>query len=175
MAKTVITLPSFGLTDPGADKSIMWDDSASALTITGPAGDPYFMARLSGDQTITDNTETVVAFASEDYDSGSCFNTTNYRFTPNVAGYYYIGARLQLGGSSPQEGSCQLRIYGNKSNGANFYRVDGATTDAYYASFVRYANGSSTYFDVLAYQNVGSGSVTATAGTSSNFYGWRIA
>ena len=162
MAKTVITLPSFGLTDPGADKSIMWDDSASALTITGPAGDPYFMARLSGDQTITDNTETVVAFASEDYDSGSCFNTTNYRFTPNVAGYYYIGARLQLGGSSPEEGSCQLR-------------VDGATTDAYYASFVRYANGSSTYFDVLAYQNVGSGSVTATAGTSSNFYGWRIA
>ena len=82
---------------------------------------------------------------------------------------------LQLGGSSPEEGSCQLRIDGNKSNGANFYRVDGATTDAYYASFVRYANGSSTYFDVLAYQNVGSGSVTATAGTSSNFYGWRIA
>jgi|TARA_Y100000593_G_scaffold85104_1_gene161690 hypothetical protein len=36
MAKTVITLPSFGLTDPGADKTIMWDDSASALAITGP-------------------------------------------------------------------------------------------------------------------------------------------
>ena len=38
MAKTTITLPSFGLTDPGADKNIMWDDSASALTITGMNG-----------------------------------------------------------------------------------------------------------------------------------------
>ena len=35
MAKTVITLPSFGLTDPGSDKMLMWDDSASALTIAG--------------------------------------------------------------------------------------------------------------------------------------------
>tara|TARA_R100001015_G_C4618420_1_gene174899 strand:- start:259 stop:831 length:573 start_codon:yes stop_codon:yes gene_type:complete len=38
MAKTTITLPSFGLTDPGADKTIMWDDSASALTIAGQLG-----------------------------------------------------------------------------------------------------------------------------------------
>ena len=38
MAKTVITLPSFGLTDPGSDKTLMWDDSASALTIAGGQG-----------------------------------------------------------------------------------------------------------------------------------------
>ena len=175
MSKTVITLPSFGLTDPGADKSIMWDDSASALTITGPAGDPYFMARLSGDQTITDNTETGVAFASEDYDSGSCFNTTNYRFTPNVAGYYYIASRLTISGTSPNEGSCQIRIDGNKDNGANWYTVSANSTATYYASFVRYANGSSTYFDVLAYQNVGSGTPTVKSTTQCNFFGWRVA
>ena len=153
MAISTLNLQSFGLTDPGADKSIMWDDSASALTITGPAGDPYFMARMDGNQTATDNTETVVEFDAEDYDSGGCFNTTNYRFTPNVAGYYYIGARLQLGGTSPSEGSCQLRIDGSKTNGANFYRVDGAGTDAYYASFIRYANGSSTRANEVSVKN----------------------
>ena len=137
-------------------------------------GKPFFMARMSGNQTVADNSEVLVEFNSEDYDTSSCYNTTTYRFTPNIEGYYYIGARLQLSGSSPSEGSCQLRIDGSKTNGANFYTVDGATVEAYYASMIRYANGSSTYFDVLAYQNVGSGSVTVTAGTSSHFYGWLV-
>ena len=58
MAKTVITLTSFGLTDPGADKTIMWDDSASALAITGPgsggvaSGDQWRInSNFSGDAT----------------------------------------------------------------------------------------------------------------------------
>ena len=38
MALRTIGIQSFGLTDPGADKNIMWDDSASALTITGMNG-----------------------------------------------------------------------------------------------------------------------------------------
>ena len=38
MALSTIGIQSFGLTDPGADKNIMWDDSASALTITGMNG-----------------------------------------------------------------------------------------------------------------------------------------
>ena len=145
-------------------------NSRSGLSV----GKPFFMARMSGNQTLTDNAEVLIEFNSEDYDTSTCYNTSTYRFTPNVAGYYYIGARLQLSGSSPSEGSCQLRIDGSKTNGANFYTVDGAATEAYYASMVRYANGSSTYFDVLGYQNVGSGSVTVTAGTSSHFYGWLV-
>ena len=35
MAISTLNLKSFGLADPGADKNIMWDDSASALAITG--------------------------------------------------------------------------------------------------------------------------------------------
>ena len=33
MSKTTITLPSFGLTDPGADKELFFDDSAGALAL----------------------------------------------------------------------------------------------------------------------------------------------
>ena len=146
-------------------------NSRSGLSV----GKPFFMARMSGNQTLTDNAEVLIEFNSEDYDTSTCYNTSTYRFTPDVAGYYYIGARLQLSGSSPSEGSCQLRIDGSKTNGANFYTVDGAATDAYYASMVRYANGSSTYFDVLAYQNVGSGTPTVKSTTQCNFFGWRVA
>ena len=133
------------------------------------------MARLSGDQSIADNTETVVTFNSEDYDSGGCFDTTTYRFTPNVEGHYFIASRLTISGTSPNEGSCQIRIDGNKDNGANWYTVSANSTATYYASFVRYANGSSTYFDVLAYQNVGSGTPTVKSTTQCNFFGWRVA
>tara|TARA_R100001594_G_scaffold65760_1_gene100071 strand:- start:3704 stop:4255 length:552 start_codon:yes stop_codon:yes gene_type:complete len=149
---------------------------ANSGTATGfPDSKPYFMARLSGDQTITDNTETLVTFNSEDYDSGGCFNTGTYRFTPDVAGHYFIASRLTVAGTSPSEGSCQIRIDGNKTNGANWYTVSSNSTATYYASFIRYANGSSTYFDVLAYQNVGSGSPSVKSSTQSCFFGWRVA
>ena len=69
----------------------------------------------------------------------------------------------------------QIRIDGNKDNGANWYTVSANSTATYYASFVRYANGSSTYFDVLAYQNVGSGTPTVKSTTQCNFFGWRVA
>ena len=135
---------------------------------------PYFMVRLSGNQTVTDNTETLVEFDSEDYDSGSCFNTGTYRFTPNVAGHYFIACRLGMAGTSPNEGSVQLRIDGSKTNGSNTYRVTANSTASFYTSFIRYANGSSSYFDALAYMNVGSGAVTVNSIENSMFYGWRI-
>ena len=157
--------------------TILSSNGTGTFTSNLPLGNgtPYFMARLSGDQSIADNTETVVTFNSEDYDSGGCFDTTTYRFTPNVEGHYFIASRLTISGTSPNEGSCQIRIDGNKSNGANWYTVSANSTATYYASFVRYANGSSTYFDVLAYQNVGSGTPTVKSTTQCNFFGWRVA
>ena len=157
--------------------TILSSNGTGTFTSNLPLGNgtPYFMARLSGDQSIADNTETVVTFNSEDYDSGGCFDTTTYRFTPNVEGHYFIASRLTISGTSPNEGSCQIRIDGNKDNGANWYTVSANSTATYYASFVRYANGSSTYFDVLAYFNVDSGSGTVKSTTQSNFFGWRIA
>ena len=157
--------------------TILSSNGTGTFTSNLPLGNgtPYFMARLSGDQSIADNTETVVTFNSEDYDSGGCFDTTTYRFTPNVEGHYFIASRLTISGTSPNEGSCQIRIDGNKDNGANWYTVSANSTATYYASFVRYANGSSTYFDVLAYQNVGSGTPTVKSTTQCNFFGWRVA
>ena len=65
-------------------------NSRSGLSV----GKPFFMARMSGNQTLTDNAEVLIEFNSEDYDTSTCYNTSTYRFTPDVAGYYYIGARL---------------------------------------------------------------------------------
>jgi len=57
---------------------------------------PSFSARISSTQTVSANTFTKMACATEDWDTDSKYDaSTNYRFTPTVAGYYHfdIGMR----------------------------------------------------------------------------------
>ena len=59
---------------------------------------PAFEAYLSSDQTgLTDSTYTKVEFDTEQFDTdGTYDNSTNYRFTPAVAGKYFIYANVCL-------------------------------------------------------------------------------
>jgi hypothetical protein len=59
---------------------------------------PAFEAYLGSDQTgISDATYTKVQFNTETFDTDSTYdNSTNYRFTPAVAGKYYIYGNLCL-------------------------------------------------------------------------------
>lgn len=62
---------------------------------TGVAGTgPAFSVYMSANQTPANNTITKVALDTEVFDTANCFNTTNYRFTPNVAGYYLISGAV---------------------------------------------------------------------------------
>jgi hypothetical protein len=64
--------------------------------ITTPAGlvinnAPAFSATFLGTQSVTSNTITKVTLNTEIFDTNSNYDpTTNYRFTPTVAGYYQI-------------------------------------------------------------------------------------
>jgi len=50
--------------------------------------DPSFYAYKNSAQTISNNTNTKVVFDLELFDNGSCYDTSNSRFTPGVAGKY---------------------------------------------------------------------------------------
>jgi len=75
-------------------------------------------------------TKTLVPFDIELYDSASCYTNTagNYKFTPNVAGKYYIGTNLYGYGLSDQ-------------NQVFYYINFNGTTAAYNAGWV--SSGSS--------------------------------
>jgi hypothetical protein len=64
--------------------------TASTFAGTGPA----FSAYMSVNQTPTNNVLTKCAINTEVFDTASCFNTSTYRFTPNVAGYYQINGSV---------------------------------------------------------------------------------
>ena len=119
---------------------------AKGLTV-GASAAPAFSAYQSIAQTITAVTVTKLQFQSEEFDTANCFdNATNYRFTPNVAGYYQVS-----GGETITTAPCghQLVVY---KNGSAFKRIfastGGALTDAAYGSCLIYLNGSTDYIEL---------------------------
>tara|TARA_A100001515_G_scaffold34069_1_gene26511 strand:- start:124 stop:1014 length:891 start_codon:yes stop_codon:yes gene_type:complete len=81
---------------------------------------PAFLANLSGTQSIPHDSATKVAFASEVFDTDSVYDaSTNYRFTPGVAGKYFLYARIGFqehntsSGSVTDQAEISARIYKN--------------------------------------------------------------
>ncbi len=74
---------------------------------------PAFEAYLSATTTISDSTATKVQFNTETLDTDNCYdNSTNYRFTPTVAGKYYVYSTLETGADTNTAlGTNALYIY----------------------------------------------------------------
>jgi hypothetical protein len=135
--------------------------------------EPAFSA-TSGALTISNNTVTKIPFSSETFDTNGNYDpTTNYRFTPTIAGYYMIGASLFMGLAS---GRGFISIYKNGEEaisgldlGSN---VDGGQSFA--TSGLLYMNGSSDYVEAYVSQGTG-GSVTMnTSSVLTKFYGFLV-
>ena len=76
------------------------DNFAFTGTVSGAGGvnTPAFAARLGSDQTVAQNTEVKVLCNVEVFDTANCYdNSSNYRFTPNVAGKYLIVHGVRAG------------------------------------------------------------------------------
>jgi hypothetical protein len=78
---------------------------------------PAFLARSIAQQDISDNTWTKVQFTSEDYDTNNTYdNSSNYRFTPGVAGKYNLYSQVGAYGISAASQSFAISIYKNGSD-----------------------------------------------------------
>jgi len=75
-------------------------DSSGKVSATNIASvQPSFSARISSDQTVSASTFTKMQCATEDFDTDSKYDaSSNFRFTPTVAGYYQFN--LGMRGSS---------------------------------------------------------------------------
>lgn len=112
---------------------------------------PAFHAYLNAPQT-NNGTIQKVNFNAELFDTDNCFDsTTNYRFTPNVEGYYQFNGMVVNGGQI----AIFCEIYKNGSAVIYGNRTD-FTSSAYglsYASVVNgllYMNGSTDYVELYA-------------------------
>ena len=93
--------------------------------IKGDTNVPAFAAKLASAQSISHETATKIAFATEIFDSDSKYDTSNYRFTPGVAGKYFIFVRVGYqehntsSGSLTDQAGLFARIYKNGSSVAD--------------------------------------------------------
>lgn len=113
------------------------------------AGGPAFSAYLSSAQSITSATWTKMTCQTEEYDTNSNYdNTTNYRFTPTVAGYYQVNASVGF------TVAATLASIGISKNGtANKYgnAVAIGAGGAVNVSALIYMNGTTDYLEAFVY------------------------
>lgn len=121
---------------------------------------PAFSAYNAGTQVLSAATLTKVVFDTELFDTNSNYDsTTNYRFTPTVAGYYQINVGIYYQGSA----NSFILLY---KNGVGTQRLAGVQTGygMFSGSVLIDMNGSTDYLEVYAYNgtaiSVGSGSST---------------
>ena len=151
----------------------------SAGVVTQPAK-PMFRVKQSADQAIANATATTVQFDTksghdEAFDIGGYFNTSNYRYIPQVAGYYFFATTVTIRAANPDYVIVFIR-----KNGVTMYRNIGMESNAANAhvpahvSGIIHMNGSSDYMDVQVQHNTGSSQNTNSNFEYSNFNGYLI-
>lgn len=145
--------------------------TASTFGATGPAFSAY---RATSAQTVTNATLTKLQAQTEEFDTASCYdNATNYRFTPNVAGYYQVNGSIYLQATTALADVNFITIYKNGSrfkDGTAFYG-GGAVGKYVFAqvSTIIYLNGSTDYIELYGYVN-GTGTLTFESSTGAWSY-----
>jgi len=160
----------------GADSVLIYDDSASALRkmtktnlFSGVAVNaPAFFAYPTSNQNFLNNTGTKIVYDQELFDTASCYDpTTNYRFTPNVAGYYHVTASINFSANTTQTRFITIYKNGSGINGQAITQATGPNYINVMTSVLVQMNGTTDYLEAFASQNSGS---TLNSGVGSPAY-----
>ena len=162
----------FLVSDAGTLKRVDYSYLKSANT-------PAFEAYLSSNQSVSDGADTKVQIDTEVFDTDGMYDSsTNYRFTPTVAGKYFVyGSTVGYAGAVTDLVASKVMIYKNGS----YYA--GSETN-YNGNFIQRSyntvcsviemNGSTDYLELYGFVNGNSGGSEAFSnaiGAKSNLFG----
>jgi hypothetical protein len=139
------------------DATIQQADLATNVASNGPA----FSAYQSSSQTLTGGGATKIQCQTEEFDTNSNYdNTTNYRFTPTVAGYYQITGCWT---AASVGANLSIAIY---KNGSDFKRGTNiqASAAVVQVTALIYLNGSTDYAELYC-----ASSANQAGNTGANF------
>ena len=117
--------------------------TASTFAGTGPT----FRVWASVNQSISAATPTKIVYQQEDWDTNN--NISSSRFTPTVAGYYYISA----GTRTQSAGGTEWVTYIDKNGGTYAHGSNNSATgiNLSLVSTLVYLNGSTDYVEIWLY------------------------
>ena len=160
---------------PALTDEIVLSDAGTLkrLDIKHISNTPAFMTQLSGNQSLANSTFTKITFDTEDLDSDGTFASN--RFTPAVAGYYFIFALLAFDElADGKTGYCA--IYKNGSHFFSGTQMTGAGTSMAVAQVNAILNlDADDYVEIYGLHNHGSNrNVIGNSTTESFFGGFRV-
>jgi len=183
MASIITATTSSGLTQSADNSGVLQLASGTGNLVTVPSvtgtamvsgNMPAFSSiRATSDQSFSANTWTKMQFNSELFDTASCYDpTTNFRFTPNVAGYYLLTANPTIGVASAFN-EYYVQVYKNGS-GTNQYIIFSIPSGGLFnitgsIQALLYANGTTDYFEIYCYVNATSPAMKSSGGTFNGY------
>lgn len=137
----------------------------------------FSVHRDSVSQSIPDSANTKIEWTTKEFDTNSDFDiTTNYRFTPTIAGKYLLSARVSMIGLDEGD-EFRVQIFKN----GTLYKLDrmkvatSSWTGGLNLSIIADANGSTDYFEVFVYHTFGITTPAEGSSFDTWFNGSRIA
>ena len=146
----------------GANNTVLTADSSTSTGLKwaapASASGPTFRAYLGSVQNPSANTLTKVVFDTESWDTDACYDpTTNYRFTPNKAGYYMVNLALTMTADPLNKPNISI-IYKNGAQYENLYigapMVTTSECLASAATIINF-NGTTDYIEAYYYSEAG--------------------
>jgi hypothetical protein len=143
----------------------------------GVAGNgPAFSAYLNTTQSLTSDVNTIIQCDTEEFDTASCYNTSTYRFTPNVAGYYQVNGQISCR-LATNVTRFSLNIQKNGSvfkYGGDIYVTSGVTGFKQPVSALVYMNGTTDYLQLAASVTASSASLSGDSFLSNYFQAFLV-
>ena len=134
---------------------------AATGTVMVSGNQPAFSVYLNGNQSVSNGAFVKVAYNTEEFDTANAFDsTTNYRFTPQVAGYYQLNAAVSVNGTLLTTIIPAIFKNGTQYKWGTQITTSTSTLEGLVSCLV-YFNGSTDYAEIYCY----------TAATSGNVFG----
>ena len=161
------------LQDTGGN-TIISSNGTGTFTSNLSGNTPAFHAYNAQNGSVASNTNVIVSNNTELFDSDSAYNTSDYKFTPQTAGYYFLYAqvRWQTGDNSFDRINLEILKNGSAILASRNDNTDYSTVNVCGSV---YANGSTDYFQLQSYHGRGSNVNITTDDEYTYFGGFLLA
>jgi hypothetical protein len=162
MASIITATTTSGLTQSADNSGVLQLASGTGNLVTVPSvtgtamvsgNMPAFSVYgTGGNQSITTNTWTKAQLNAEEFDTANCFDsTTNYRYTPNVAGYYQINGTIYFTGTATLRGIVAIYKNGTLWKMGNYMVPYNSGSGVMNVAILMYMNGSTDYIELYGF------------------------
>ena len=147
-------------------------DFTGTVTGASEATTPAFSAKSSAATNASPNTATKVAYASEHFDSDGKYDTSTSRFTPTVAGKYFIRASFRFLETADITG-LKISIYKNGGAASRHHQQSNFHNETVQISGIIDLD-TDDYVEIYFSHNHSGTSGTANDDSYNTFEGFRI-